>query len=55
MNPIIILGAILAGVLLWFILSFIFPWIGSVLIKMYKAAIKNINKTEKEDKDNEKR
>lgn len=55
MNPIIILGAILAGVLLWFILSFIFPWIGSVLIKLYKAATKNINKTEKEDNENEKR
>lgn len=54
MNPIIILGALLAGVLLWFILSFIFPWIGSVFIKLYKAAKKNINKTEKEN-ENEKR
>lgn len=57
MNPIIVLGIILAGVLFWFILSFIFPWVGGLIFKMYKSAQNNINKEikKKEKEEDEKR
>ena len=51
MNPIFVLLVILAAVLLWFLLSFAFPWIGKLTWKLWKDAEYNMRKEEKEEKE----
>ena len=46
MNPIFILLVVMAAALLWFLLSFAFPWIGKLALKIGRDAKRNIEKTE---------
>lgn len=54
MNPVFFIMVFLAAAILWFLLSFAFPWVGKVVLKLWNDAMYNINKTDKErmeDKD----
>lgn len=48
MNPVFVILVILAAVLLWFILSFVFIPLGSLLYKMWRNTTDKLNKQEKE-------
>ena len=52
MNPFFFILVFLAAVLLWFLLSFAFPWIGKIALKLWKDAEYNINKEDQERNDN---
>lgn len=52
MNPVFWIGIILILVFLWFILSFMFPWLGTMLKRLWDDAKYNITGEEKE-KENE--
>ncbi len=51
MNPFFVILVILAAVLLWFLLSFAFPWIGKIALMLWRDAKYNINKKDKERND----
>lgn len=47
MNPILIVGAFLAGIILWFLLSFLFRPIGKFFYRLWEDAEEAINYEEK--------
>lgn len=51
MNPVFMFLVVLGVVILWFLLSFVFPVLGSFVLKIWKDTKYNINKSEKEDKE----
>lgn len=55
MNPIFIVLVIMAAVLFWFLLSFVFPWLGRLGYRLWSDAKYNLNKDYKneEEKENE--
>ena len=59
MNPILILGAVLVTVILWFLLTFLFQPLGKFLLRIIDDTIEAMEEEdkykEKEKKKNEKR
>ena len=43
MNPVFWISIILILVFLWFILSFMFPWLGTMFKRLWDDAMYNIN------------
>ena len=48
MNPVLVFLIILAAIIVWFLLSFVFYPLGRLLYRIYKDAMDEINKKEKE-------
>lgn len=53
MNPVFWFVVIIILVFVWFILSFMFPWLGKTLKRLWDDAMYNINEEEKEKEKNE--
>ncbi len=51
MNPVFIVLVILASVLLWFLLSVVFFPLGKLLYGIWKDAVDEMNREEKESED----
>lgn len=54
MNPIFIFLVVVAAVLLWFILSFVFAPLGRLVYRLWKDAMDEINKEYKTKEEKEK-
>lgn len=54
MNPVLVFLIILAAIVLWFLLSFVFYPLGKLIYRIYKDAIDEMNRKEKEEKAEEK-
>ena len=57
MNPVFWISIILILVFLWFVLSFMFPWLGTMFKRLWDDAMYNINgesQKENEEKGEEK-
>ena len=50
MNPVLWILVLLAAVLLWFIISFIFVPLGRIVLKKWDNVMGILNEEEKEDK-----
>lgn len=53
MNPVFFILVILAVILLWFLLSFVFRPFGMFLYRIWKDALDEMNKEDKEEKEKE--
>lgn len=53
MNPVFFILVILAVILLWFLLSFAFRPFGMFLYRIWKDALDEMNKDDKEEKEKE--
>ena len=51
MNPVFYLIVIVAAVLLWFLLAFVFRPLGSMFLRMVKNAFTKMNEEEENEKD----
>lgn len=49
MNPVLIILILLSGVLLWFLLAFLFRPVGSLFKKLFDDVKEAINETENDD------
>ena len=49
MNPVLIFLILLAMVLLWFLLSFVFYPLGKMAYRIYKDVVDEINRKDKEE------
>ena len=49
MNPVLMFLILLAMVLLWFLLSFIFYPLGKIAYRIYKDVVDEINRKDKEE------
>lgn len=50
MNPVFVFLVILAAVVVWFLLSFVFYPLGRFIYRIWKDAVDEINREESEDK-----
>lgn len=55
MNPALLIIVFITLVVLWFLLSFLFRPMGKFTYRIYKDAVDEINKTEKENSQEEKK
>lgn len=55
MNPVFWIGIILILIFVWFILSFMFPWLGTMFKRLWDDAMYNINEKEKGEEKNDER
>ena len=53
MNPVFVVLVLLAGVMLWLLLSWLFPFIGTASKRIWSDAKYNMNKDNTEDKEDE--
>lgn len=53
MNPVFIILVLLAAVALWFLLSFLFRPLGSLILRIWQDAVDEISKNEDEEKEDE--
>lgn len=53
MNPALLIIVLITLVVLWFLLSFLFRPMGKFTYRIYKDAVDEINKTEKENSQEE--
>ena len=53
MNPVFIILVLLAAVLIWFLLSFVFFPVGKLAYRLYKDAIDEINREDDGNKNEE--
>lgn len=51
MNPVFVVLVILAAVLLWFLLSIVFFPLGKLIYKIWKDAVDEMNRKEKESEE----
>lgn len=55
MNPVFFILVLLAAVLVWFLLSFVFFPLGKLAYRLYKDAMDEINREDKEDEKGERK
>lgn len=53
MNPVFYILVLVAAALLWLLLSWLFPFIGTVSKRIWNDAKYNMNKDEKENEEND--
>ena len=53
MNPVFVILLFVAACLLWLLLSWLFPFLGTVGKRLWEDAKYNMNKDEKETKEND--
>ena len=53
MNPVFFILVLLAAVLVWFLLSFVFFPVGKLAYRLYKDAIDEINRKDEDKRDEE--
>lgn len=51
MNPALIILILIAAVVLWFLLSFVFYPLGKLVYRIYKDAVDEINRKDEDKKD----
>jgi hypothetical protein len=53
MNPALIILVLIAAVVLWFLLSFVFYPLGKLVYRIYKDAVDEINRKDEDKRDEE--